>query len=251
MRIGVIGSGNLARALVRGWGEPVLLTDGGSGRAVELAAEIGGEAVRSNAELTAQADVVVLCHKPYQLDVVAQGCGGEAGAIVSTLAGLSTAEVSAAWPGVPVLRVLPNTATELRQGVTVLAEPEPGTVKDDLLETVAGLFERLGVVVRVQERLMGAANAISGVGPAYLALVAEAWADAAVRHGLKPAEASQLVAATMSGTAALLHAQGGDTLAVRRAVTSPGGVTARGLDALERHGIRAAFAAAADEVLGA
>lgn len=251
MRIGVIGSGNLARALVRGWGEPVLLTDGGSGRAVELAAEVGGEALRSNAELTAQADLVVLCHKPYQLDAVAQGCGGEAKAIVSTLAGLSAAEVAAAWPSVPVIRVSPNTATELRQGVTVVAEPEPGAVEAELLDSVLALLGRLGLVVRVQERLMGAANAVSGVGPAYLALVAEAWTDAAVRHGLKPDQAAALVAATMSGTAALLEDRGGDTLGVRRAVTSPGGVTARGLDALERHGLRAAFAAAADEVLGA
>jgi len=229
----------------------VLLTDGGSGRAATLAAEVGGEALRSNAELTAQSDLVVLCHKPYQLDAVAHGCGGQARAIVSTLAGLSAAEVGAAWPGIPVVRVLPNTATELGQGVSVVAEPEPGTVEDELLEAVLELFGRVGVVMRVPERLLGAANAISGVGPAYLALVAEAWADAAVRHGLKPAEAVALVAATMSGTAALLQAGDGDTLAVRRAVTSPGGVTARGLDALERHGLRAAFGAAADEVLGA
>jgi pyrroline-5-carboxylate reductase len=251
MRIGVIGSGNLARALVRGWGEPVLLTDGGSGRAAVLAGEVGGEAMASNADLTAQADLVVLCHKPYQLDAVAHGCGGTAKAIVSTLAGLSAAQVGAAWPGVPVVRVLPNTATELRAGVSVVAEPEPGSVDEGLLADVLALFERVGVVVRVEERLMGAANAISGVGPAYLALVAEAWADAAVRHGLKPAQASALVAATMNGTAALLDAHHGDTLGVRRAVTSPGGVTARGLDALERHGLRGAFAAAADEVLDA
>jgi pyrroline-5-carboxylate reductase len=72
--------------------------------------------------------------------------------------------------------------------------------------------------------------------------------DAAVRHGLTPAAASQLVIETMAGTATLLRENGGDTLAARRAVTSPGGSTARGLAALEREGLRRAFAAAMDDV---
>jgi pyrroline-5-carboxylate reductase len=78
--------------------------------------------------------------------------------------------------------------------------------------------------------------------------LAEAQIDAAVRHGLKPAVAARLVTETMAGTAALLQAHGYDTLSVRRDVTSPGGSTARGLDALERGGIRAAFSDAMDRV---
>jgi pyrroline-5-carboxylate reductase len=103
----------------------------------------------------------------------------------------------------------------------------------------------------VPERLADAANALSGVGPAYVALVAEAWADAGVRHGLTPAQAAELVTGTLAGSAALLRAAGGDTLGVRRAVTSPGGVTARGLAALERAGVRTAFDGATDAVLEA
>jgi pyrroline-5-carboxylate reductase len=247
MRIGLIGSGNIARALVRGWGEPVLLTDSGSGRAAELAAEVGGERVGSNAELAQQADLVVLAHKPYQLDEVAEQAGRSAKGIVSTLAGTTTAQVAAAWPGVPVVRVIPNTASELREGASIVAESPDADPA--LLDTATELFERLGLVMRIEERLLGAATSVAGVGPAYLALVAEAWIDAAVRHGLKPAQAQALVTQTMAGTAALLRAADGDTLAVRRAVTSPGGVTAKGLDALERHGLRAAFAAATDEVM--
>jgi pyrroline-5-carboxylate reductase len=89
------------------------------------------------------------------------------------------------------------------------------------------------------------------VGPAYMALVAEAQVDAAVRHGLKPGLAGALAAETMAGTAELLTLREYDTLAVRREVTSPGGSTARGLEALERGGLRAAFSDAMDRVLQA
>ena len=244
--IGVIGSGNLARALVRGWGEPVLLTDSGSGSATALAAEVGGERVATNAELAERAELVVLCHKPYQLEEVAAEIGA-AGRVVSTLARTPLAALRAALPAAEVARVTPNTATELREGVTVLAtEPDGG---GPLEARATELFARLGAVVAVPERLADVANALSGVGPAYVALVAEAWVDAGVRHGLGPGQAGELVAGTLSGTAALLKAAGGDTLGLRRAVTSPAGVTARGLAALERGGVRAAFADATDAVL--
>ena len=99
------------------------------------------------------------------------------------------------------------------------------------------------------ERLLGAANAVSGVGPAYWALIAEAWTDAAIRHGIPAAQAATLVTETMAGTAALLTQT--DTLALRRSVASPGGTTARGLNALEQGGVRAALANAMDAVVGA
>jgi pyrroline-5-carboxylate reductase len=86
--------------------------------------------------------------------------------------------------------------------------------------------------------------------PAYVALVAEAQVDAGVRRGIPPAQASELVTETLAGTAQLLRRRGFDTLAVRREVASPGGITARGLAALERGGIRAAFSDALDAVLG-
>jgi pyrroline-5-carboxylate reductase len=97
---------------------------------------------------------------------------------------------------------------------------------------------------------MRVAGATGGVGPAYFALLAEAWVDAAVRHGLSPQVASTLVTETMAGSAELLRLRDHDTLALRRAVASPGGTTARGLAALERGGVRAALAAAMDDVVG-
>src|SRR5215217_3040688 len=99
MQIGFVGSGNMARALAIGWGEPVLCTDSGSGRAKELAALVGGEAVASNRELAERADVVVLAHKPAQLAAVAAEIAGAATAVVSILAGKTQADLRAAYPG--------------------------------------------------------------------------------------------------------------------------------------------------------
>jgi pyrroline-5-carboxylate reductase len=250
MQVGFIGAGNMARALARGWGDPVLCTDSGSGRAQALADELGGEALASNRELAERADLVILAHKPAQLSEVAWEAAAAAKAVVSLLAGASQADVRAAYPGVPVFRIEPNTAAAIGRGVHAFAEPDTPT-DEGLREQVRALFERSGTVIDVPERLMTVAGAISGVGPAYWALVVEAWVDAAVKAGMPAPTAARLVIETMVGSAELIRAQEGDTLAVRRAVASPGGTTARGLAALERGGVRSAFAAAMDDVVAA
>jgi pyrroline-5-carboxylate reductase len=248
MRVGLIGAGNMARALARGWGDPVLCSDNGSGRAKALAEELGGEALDSNAEVAERADLVVLCHKPYQLEQVALEIAGKVSAVASVLGGTPAAMLQHEFPGAAVFPLMPNTPVEVRQGIICYA-PVDGV--DPALETeVVALFERLGTVVRMPEAIINAASAAMGVAPAYWALVAEAQVDAAIRHGLPAPLAAQLVAQTMSGTAALLEARGYDTLSVRREVTSPGGSTARGLAALERGRVRAAFQDAIDAVLG-
>ena len=247
MRIGLIGAGNMARALARGWGEPIVCCDSGSGRAAALVGELGGEAVAGPAEVVAAADLVVLCHKPYQLEAVAAQAGPGARAVASVLGGTSLEALQRAYPGAAVFRLMPNTPVELREGVIAYA-PAPG-IDPGLEREVLGLFARLGEVVTLSEGQLEAATAVTGVGPAYWALLAEAQIDAAVRRGLAAPLAARLVGATMAGTAALLEAREGDTLAVRREVTSPGGSTARGLAALERHGVRAAFQDAIDAVI--
>jgi pyrroline-5-carboxylate reductase len=247
MRVGLIGAGNMARAMARGWGDPVLASDSGSGRAATLAQELGGR-VATNREVAREADLVVLCHKPYQLAVVAADLSGEVRAVASVLGGIGVAELQEAYPGVPVFRMEPNTPVEVRRGI-VCYSPAP-EIDSALEHEVVAQFERLGTVVRVPEALMGPATSVTAVGPAYMALVVEAQVDAAVRHGLKPDLAGSLAAETMAGTAALLQARGHDTLTVRREVTSPAGSTARGLDALERGGLRSAFSEAMDRVLG-
>jgi pyrroline-5-carboxylate reductase len=245
MQIGLIGAGNMARALARGWGEPVLCSDSGSGRAAQLVAELGGRAA-GNVEVAQGSDLVVLCHKPYQLRVVAAEIAPHAKAVVSVLGGTSHPQLRDAYPRVPVFRLIPNTPVEVRRGVTCYARGED--VDANMEAAVLELFGRVGSVVTVEDRLLGVATSVAGVGPAYQALLAEAQVDAAVRMGLTPALAAQLVVETMAGTAVLLEARGYDTLTVRREVTSPGGSTARGLDALERGGVRAAFSAAIDRV---
>jgi pyrroline-5-carboxylate reductase len=247
MLIGLIGAGNMARGLAHGWGRPVVCTDVLPERAKALAEEVGGEAVASNAEVAQRADLVFLCHKPPQLQAVATEIAPHAKAVASILAATPLSDVKAAYPDRPVYRVLPSTPVEVRQGAVLLAadaEQDP-----ELDAQVRELLEELGTLVVLDDKLVDTAMGLMSNAPAYYALVVEAQVDAGVRHGLAPDQASELVVQTMAGTAELIRRQGYDTLAVRRAVTSPGGSTARGLDALERGGLRAAFSAALDAIL--
>jgi pyrroline-5-carboxylate reductase len=238
----------MARGLARGWGRPILAADPLRGRAQELVDEVGGEAPASNLALAQRADVVVLCHKPAQLGEVAAEIGEHAKAVASILGGVPLADLKAAYPGRPVYRFLPSTPVEIRQGVVVRAADLPQDPRLD--EDVPALFAELGLLVEVADGLVDVAMGLMSNAPAYVALLAEAQVDAGVRHGLAPDKAAEMVVQTFAGTAALLRARGNDTLAVRREVTSPGGSTARGLAALERAGVRAAFQDALDAVLG-
>jgi pyrroline-5-carboxylate reductase len=248
MQVGLIGAGNMARGLALGWGRPILVSDPRTAVAKALVGELGGEVLASNAELARQADLVVLCHKPAQLGEVAKEIGEDAKAIASILGGVPLADLKAAYPDRPVYRFLPNTPVELRQGVVVRAQD--GHQDTRLDHDIPGLFAELGLLVEVEDKLVDAAMGLMSNAPAYVALLAEAQVDAGVRHGLPPDKAAEMVVQTFAGTAALLRARGYDTLAVRRGVTSPGGSTARGLAALERAGVRAAFQDALDAVLG-
>jgi|SRR5215212_6134146 len=243
MRVGLIGAGNMASALARGWGEPMLCTDALPGKAQALADELGGEALASNAGLAQAADVLFLCHKPDQLAAVAAQVEGNERetTIVSILAGVPIDALRSAYPGADaIVRIMPNVAVEIGRGVVCWA------AESDASDDVKTLLERVAIVVDVPERLIEVASAVMGVGPAYVALFVEAQVDAAVRLGMPPQMAVELATAMTEGSAALLAARDFDTLGMRRSVTSPGGVTARGLAALEDGGLRAAFHAAAD-----
>jgi pyrroline-5-carboxylate reductase len=225
----------------------VLISDAGSGRARALAAELGGEAFTDNVAHADRADLLILAHKPAQLRGVADAVAGHAKAVISVLGGVTLTQLREAYPGIPVARTMPNTPVELRRGVTCLADDTEVDVA--FHAQVHELFARVGAVVRLPERLMEPATGLSGVFPAYVALIAEAQVDAGVRRGLTAAQATDLVAAALVGSAELLVARDGDTLRMRREVASPGGSTARGLAALERAGLRNAFSDALDAVL--
>jgi pyrroline-5-carboxylate reductase len=247
MRIGLIGAGNMARAMARGWGQPVICADPIAERAQALAAELGGEALLSNVEVAERADLVVLCHKPAQLQEVAAELSPHARAVASILAETPLAALRDAYPRQPVYRFIPSVPVEVRQGAVVQAagpEQDPETDR-----AVSELFAELGTLVVLDDKLVDVAMGLMSCAPAYVALVAEAQIDAGLRRGIPAAQGAELVVQTLAGTAELLRRRGNDTVAIRREVTSPGGVTARGLDALERGGIRTAFSDALDAVL--
>jgi pyrroline-5-carboxylate reductase len=239
----------MARGLALGWRQPVLCADVDFTRAQALAAEVGGEAVPTNAEVAQRTDLVVLCHKPAQLESVALEVAPHANAVVSILAATPLAEIKAAYPGRPVYRVLPSTPVEVRQGAVILAADNESHGQPILDARVHELFAELGTLVVLDDALIDVAMGLMSNAPAYYALVVEAQVDAGVRRGIPPRQAAELVVQTMAGTAELIRRRDYDTLAVRRGVTSPGGSTARGLDALERGGVRAAFSDAMDAIL--
>jgi len=248
MKVGLIGCGNMARALALGWERPLLCADPLAERARRLAQDTGGEALASNAEVARRADLVVLCHKPAQLEEVAREVAPHEKAVASILASTPLTALRTAYPDSNVYRFMPSLPVEARMGAVVQAADGP---QDPRLDAqVRDLFAELGTLVTLPEAQVDVAMALMSCGPAYVALVAEAQVDAGVRHGIPAAQASALVTQTMAGTAELLRRRDFDTLAVRREVSSPGGLTARGLDALERGGLRAAFGAAMDAVVG-
>src|SRR5919112_663062 len=250
MRIGLIGAGNMASALARGIGEPMLVADLDAARAQALADELGGEAVASNADLAERADAVVLCHKPKQLTEVADQVCGHAKVVVSILAATDTAALEAAYPGVPVYRFIPNIPAEVRQGVLCYV---PGRLaRQGPEQEILDLFGRAGAVIPLSsEPLIEPAMALMSCGPAFMALVAESFAEAGAAHGLARDEALRMTVETMAGTAAYLRAQDYDTEAVKARVATPGGTTERGLIALEERGLRDVSAAAVDAVVEA
>ena len=250
MRLGLIGAGNMASALARGIGEPVLVYDVDQAKAQALAEALGGEAVGSNAELAERADVLVLCHKPKQLDEVAAEVDGRAKVVVSILAATTTDQVAAAYPGASIYRFIPNMPTEVRRGVLCyIAGPGASEGPED---EILALMGRAGAVIALDEEpLIEPAMALMSCGPAFMALVAESFAEAGAAHGLDPDDAMRMVVETMGGTADYLAQHDYDAPALRARVATPGGVTEKGLITLEERGLRDVCRAAVDTVVEA
>ncbi len=250
MRLGLIGAGNMASALARGIGEPVLVYDVDQAKATALAEALGGEAVGSNAELAERADVLVLCHKPKQLDDVAAEVGDGARVVVSILAATTTDQVAAAYPGASVYRFIPNMPTEVRRGVLCyIAGPGASDGPED---EILALMGRAGAVIPLDEEpLIEPAMALMSCGPAFMALVAESFAEAGAAHGLDPDDAMRMVVETMGGTADYLAQHDYDAPGLRARVATPGGVTEKGLITLEERGLRDVCRAAVDTVVEA
>jgi len=201
-------------------------------------------AATTQPSVDADVEVLVVAVKPHDVarvlaplaESLASTC-----VVVSVAAGVTTATLESVLSvGQPVVRAMPNTPALVRAGVTAVCAGQHAT--DEHMAVAERLLRCVGTVVRVPEGQMDAVAAVSGSGPAYVYLVAEALIEAGVRVGLPRDLATELTRQTISGSAALWTDTGEHPTLLRERVTSPGGTTAAALHALEARGLRAAFA---------
>ena len=275
-RIAIIGGGSIGEALLAG-----LLRAGRQVKDMVVAERMPERArylsntysvlVTSVPDATENATFVIVAVKPSDVASVVDEIAEAAAraqhdsaeqVFVTVAAGVTTAYYESRLPaGSPVIRVMPNAPALVGAGISALARGRFATPEQ--LEEVSALFDCVGGVLTVPESQLDTVTAVSGSGPAYFFLVVEALVDAAVAAGLTRPVATDLVAQTMAGSAAMLLERmnqgrqpaadaalgsGVDTTAaqLRATVTSPGGTTAAGLRELERGGLRAAIAAAVE-----
>jgi pyrroline-5-carboxylate reductase len=249
-RIAILGTGKIGEALLKG------LLDSGWRRPEEIAASVrrqdhadelreryGLDATLSNADAIRDAGLVVVAVKPQDIE----GLLGEIGGLVSaeqTVLSIAAAVPTSLLerllaPGVPVVRAMPNTPAVVHEGIAgICAGAHAGEEQLQLAEEV---LRHLGSVVRVAEPYMDAVTAVSGSGPAYFALLAEAMIEAGILLGLSREISTQLVVQTMLGTAKQLRDLKMHPVELREGVTSPGGTTIAAIRELELAGVRGAF----------
>jgi pyrroline-5-carboxylate reductase len=239
-----MGEALLAGLLDSGWDADAIAVaelDPDRRRALE-AAFPGVRVVPAPAWAVPEADIVVVAVKPDDVvDVLESAAAAldDDALVLSIAAGVTLATLEAAVPDRPVVRAMPNTPALVRAGASAIAGGTRATDAHlDLAERVLG---SVGVVVRVPEKHLDAVTGLSGSGPAYVFLVAEAMVEAGVLAGLPWDTARTLVNQTLLGSSRLLAEGEEHPGLLRAAVTSPGGTTAAGLAELERHGVRAAL----------
>ena len=182
----------------------------------------------------------MLAVKQAALDEVAEEMGHAAPALLSVMAATPTSRLAEAFPGVPVLRVIPNQPVEVRRGV--ICHPPAVSMPEELETRLLDLLEAIGSLFAMPEENIEAAMAVMSCAPAYVARFAGDLASAGAAEGLDPALSLELVAETLSGTAEMLAHHSPDEL--QGAVASPGGTTEAGLNALSEGGFDDAIAAA-------
>jgi pyrroline-5-carboxylate reductase len=248
-KVGFIGAGNMAAALIRGLlhggaflsPQSVIVSATSRTRLDRLAAEHKGIATTlSNAEVCAFADVVVLAVKPQIVDKVLGQIAAhfrEGTLLVSVAAGVSTAAIEAKMPkGTRVVRSMPNTAATVLAGATAISRGTHATDED--IDVADRFFGLVGRTVVLDETLLDAVTGLSGSGPAYVMLIIEALADGGVKVGLHRDTALMLAAQTVYGSAKLLLETGEHPGRLKDMVTSPGGTAIAGLHTLEAGGLR-------------
>jgi pyrroline-5-carboxylate reductase len=242
---GKIGESLLAGLLSAGWREPgeVVVTGRRQERVDELAARYGVPSTLSNTDAVAGASLVVIAVKPQDLEVLLQEIGEvltPEQTVLSVAAAIPTAAIERRLKAnVPVVRAMPNAPATVHEGIAGICAG--AHANDEHLALAEEALLHLGFVVRVPEPYMDAVTAVSGSGPAYFALLAEAMIEAGILLGLGRETSTQLVVQTMLGTAKLLRDEKVHPVELREAVTSPGGTTIQAIRELEQAGVRAAF----------
>ena len=251
--IAFVGAGNMAGALIRGLigtatvpADQIIAADPDEARLSLLESELGIRVTRDNGEAVREATVVVLAIKPQVfaqvLPSIATAMGSET-LLVSIAAGISTRMLEGAVPpGSRVIRTMPNTPALVGAGATAIAAGSHASDAD--LEIAETLFRSVGISVRVPEAQIDAVTGLSGSGPAYVFAMIEALRDAGVREGLPEEIALRLASQTVFGAARLLLDEGEAPEVLRERVTSPGGTTRAGLDALAQAGFTDAIVGA-------
>jgi len=249
-KVAILGAGRIGESLISGllssgWREPgeIAATGRRAERVAELRERHGVEATLSNHDAAARASLVVISVKPQDIDALLGEVGGlilPQQTVLSIAAAIPTAKIeSRLSPGVPVVRAMPNTPSTVHEGIAGLcAGAHAG---DEHLDLAEEALSHLGGVVRISEGSMDAITAVSGSGPAYFALVAEAMIEAGILLGLAREISTQLVVQTMLGTAKQLRDEKMHPVELREMVTSPGGTTIAAIRELEMAGVRAAF----------
>jgi pyrroline-5-carboxylate reductase len=249
-KIAILGAGKIGEALVSGllssgWRTPedIVASARREERRAELRERFGITVTGSNAEAATGAALVVLAVKPQDIEGLLADVAGSITpeqTVLSVAAAIPTSRIEALLAaGVPVCRAMPNTPSMVHEGVAGLCA---GAHADDAHVTLAEeALAHLGAVVRVHETYMDAVTAVSGSGPAYFALLAEAMIEAGILLGLAREISTQLVVQTMLGTAKQLRDQKVHPVELREMVTSPGGTTIAAIRELETAGVRAAF----------
>jgi pyrroline-5-carboxylate reductase len=250
LRIGFIGGGNMATALIAGLldkgglsRDQVRASDVNPAQLQALAERFGITTVTDNQALIEWAECVVLAVKPQSVARALLGCREKFTGdklLISICAGVSIADLmQRAGDEARVVRAMPNTPALVSQGATGLAPGPHATERDR--SVALQLFTLVGKCWEVTEAQLDAVTGLSGSGPAYVLLFAEALADGGVRQGLPREISRQLALQTVLGTATLAQASGDVHMAeLRDRVTSPAGTTIEGLMALESAGVRAA-----------
>jgi pyrroline-5-carboxylate reductase len=249
-RIAILGAGQIGEALLSGllssgWrtADELSASTRREERVDELRERHGVLVTQSNPEAAAGAGLVVIAVKPQDIETLL----GEVGPVIqpeqtvlSVAAAIPTALIERhLGDGVPVVRAMPNTPAVVHEGMAgICAGSHAG---EEHLQLAEDALRHLGAVVRVSEPYMDAVTAVSGSGPAYFALLAEAMIESGILLGLSREISTQLVVQTMLGTAKQLRDGGLHPVELREMVTSPGGTTIAAIRELEQAGVRAAF----------